>query len=153
MVDIVALKSELQAAKYAGKSAAQCLAILIGQTASVSAPFTWGAAVVAMQKSANFSWPRIIARSKQSPTLPPASGLDYAILAAINAVSTPMDRIIDSMDTVGWATVQGGMQALQGVGDMTAADVAAIVALVSQTLPAWPGITIRDVWIALGQPE
>lgn len=129
-------------------------AALAAQTVTLTGqPFPWSAAVVVAQESVNFSWSRIQARSKQTATLPPSTATDYAILAALSAISTPLDRVIDPSNTVAWQTLLGGMQALVGIGDMIAADVTAIEALGTQVVPTWqPAPTAGDLQTARAQP-
>ena len=97
--------------------------------ALVGQPFKWGRAKSIAQTSPNASWARIEVRARSTPAIPPAGIVDGAILTAINAVSMDVDQIIYPADAASWGALLRGLGALQAVGDLTAADVAAIAAL------------------------
>jgi hypothetical protein len=152
-MDYLALAADAALPEYAGLSDDALAEALRPVTVSVSGqPFLWAQAKVVTQKSPNFSWSRIVVRARMTPAMPPATSLDRAILAAINAVNMDDARQIDPNDAASWAAMQAGLGALQGEGDLTLDDVAAINALTSVITQKYPGVAARDVWIARGQP-
>lgn len=128
-------------------------AVLNAQTVTLAAqPITWGPVKLLARTSATGDWSRIVARSRMTPALPPASTLDAAILAAINATEGMDNDVIDPGNAAAWATFQGGMAALEATGDIAAATVAAILALTGPTVPMWqPLICSGDVQTAEAQ--
>jgi hypothetical protein len=116
-------------------------------------PFAWMAARLAARTAGTGDWSRVIARSRQTPALPPATANDAACLAAINAVQLSDNDIIDPTNAAEWATFQAGLTALAATGDLAAATIVAINALTTTTLPAWvPAVTAGDVQTAEAQP-
>lgn len=138
-----------------GTSDADAAAALAGQQDTrTGQPFTVHAAKIVAVSSPNMSWARIVQRSKQTAAIPPASQHDVAILAAITIAAMSEDQVIDPGLTAGWAAWQGGIAALQAVGDLTAEDVAALNALTTTTAPKWnPVPTEHDVAAARGLEE
>lgn len=115
--------------------------------------FTWLQAKTVAQTSITGDWSRIVARSRQTPTIPPVTGTDVAILAAINATEMSDTQVIDPTIAAGWSAVQSGLSALQTIGDLSSASVSAINALTTVTSPVWsPALTAGDVQTARAQP-
>ena len=146
---IAALSPAPAAGDYAGAAAA-----LNAQTVTLTGQaFTVGAAKLVAQTSGNMSWARVLQRAQGTATVPPATTMDMAILAARTIVSMPDAQLVNPAAGSGWAAWLAGLTALQAVGDLTAADVAAIDALASVTAPAWsPPVTAGDVQTAEAQP-
>ena len=114
--------------------------------------FTVHAAKLVAQTSGNMSWARILQRAEATAAIPPATAADGAILAARTIASMDDAQMVDP-SSAGYSAWQAGLSALQAVGDLTAADVAAINALASVTAPAWnPPVTAGDVQTAEAQP-
>ncbi len=135
---------------YAGKSAADIAALMAAPVSQdepepEQRPFKWGEARGIAQ--AHGCWPFIVLRSRKTPNLPPASMEDGAILAAINAVGTEREQVIEASDPNVWAAFSGGIQAFLAVGDLTQAAADAILALGMYQPPAPPPAPPR--WLAL----
>lgn len=112
-------------------------------------PFPWGKVKGVARRSATGDWARIVARARQMPVLPPATALDVAILAAINATEGVDSDIIDPAHAEAWGAFQGGVAALRASGDLSVATASAIAALASQTGLLWePPVTAADVQTA-----
>ena len=135
---------------YGGKSAAQ-IAALMSAPVPQAAPepeqraFKWGDARGIAQ--AHGCWPFIVLRARKTPAMPPAGVEDWAILAAINAVSTEREQVIDAADENEWAAFTGGIQAFRAVGDLTQAAATAILALGTHQPPTPPDGIAR--WLAV----
>ena len=132
-MDYAALKAWL-ADQPAGQTDAQLAAALVAPSITVQVPVSWQQVRVVAQESPNMSWARITVRAEQTPALPPVTPLDAAILVARNAVSMADSQSVDPAKSAQWTAFQNGLTALQAQGDLTAADVAAIVALASQAI-------------------
>ena len=105
---IAALSPPPALGDYAGAAA-----VLNAQTATLTGQaFTVHDAKIVAQPSGNMSWARILQRA-----------------------AAPDAQVVDP-SSAGYAAWQAGLGALQGVGDLTAADVAAINALATVTAPA-----------------
>lgn len=120
---------------------------LNAQTVTLSnQPFAWSSGKAIARRAATGDWSRIVARSRQVPALPPATALDAAILAAINAVEAEDGDVIDPTNAAEWGAFQGGISALATEGDISSATIAAITALTSPTVPVWePPVTGADI--------
>jgi hypothetical protein len=126
---------------YAGKTATQIAALM---AAPVPAPtpdpvpraFKWGDARGIAQSHG--CWPLIVLRARATPTIPPATVTDGAVLAAINAVSTEREQVIDATDAAVWQAFTTGIAAFRAVGDLTEAAVTAILALGTEQPPTPP---------------
>lgn len=120
---------------------------LTGQT------FTVHQAKLIAQTSPNFSWAKITQRAQQTAMIPPATLEDGAILAARTITSMADSQTVDPSLSGAWMAWLQGLAALAAVGDLSAADVAAISALPSSTVPVWvPTVTAGDVQTAEVQP-
>ena len=133
---------------------AATVAALNAQTVTVDGQaFTLHPAKIVALTSANFSWAKIAQRAQQTAAIPPVTATDGAILAARTITSMSDTQTIDPSVPGSWAAWLGGLAALQAVGDLSAADVAAINALPTVTGPAWvPAVTAGDVQTAEAQP-
>ena len=145
---IAALSPPPALGDYAGAAA-----VLNAQTATLTGQaFTVHAAKIVAQTSTNMSWARILQRAQATAAIPPATATDAAILAARTVASMDDAQVVDP-SSAGYAAWQAGLNALQGVGDLTTADVAAINALATVAAPAWsPPVTAGDVQTAEAQP-
>lgn len=133
---------------------AAAAAALNAQTVSqTNRPILWADAKKVARTSSTGDWSRIVARSKQTPTLPPATANDAAILAAINAVESEDGDLIDPANSAQWTTFINGISSLEAAGDLSSATAAAIQGLTSVTTPTWqPPLTAGDVQTARVQP-
>ena len=129
--------------------AAAAVAINAPTVTTTGQPFLWSQATFIARTSVTGDWGRIVARSRQTPALPPVTAIDFAILAAINAVEGVGTDVIHPVDPA-WAAMQAGFAALLATGDISAATVAAIEALTISVSPAWePPVTADDIASAL----
>jgi hypothetical protein len=146
------LQAAIAALDVPDDSDAQIAGLLNAQTVVLSEqPFPWGQALLLARTAATGDWARIVARSRQTPALPPATPTDAAILAAINATESQPGDVIDPTDAATWAAFQAGLAALEASGDLSSATIAAIGALTTVTAAAWtPPIQPNDVFNARG---
>lgn len=97
----------------------------------------------------NGDWPKIIARSETRP-------IDSAgpISAALSAIALLESRsTIQASSATVWAAFAASMGALVTAGDISSASQAAIAALRTPTVPAWPVVlTGNDVTAARSLP-
>jgi hypothetical protein len=149
-----ALKAALAALSPVPPDIPSQVAAINAQTITLTnQPFAWSVAKALARTATTGDWSRIVARARQTPTLPPATATDAAILMAINAVEAEDADVMDPTNAERWATLQAGLAALQAIGDISAATVAAINALTTVTQPAWvPAVTAGDVQTAEAQP-
>lgn len=115
-------------------------------------PISWQAVKLVARRSSTGDWGRVEARSEQTPNLPPSTATDAAILAAKNAVSMADTDMVDPTNATDWTAFQNGLTTLQTSGDISSATVTAINALTSVDTYPLAGVTVRDIWLALGQP-
>lgn len=114
---------------------------------------TYGAVRAILKQAPTGDWAKIVARSKTTATLPPVTGADIGVLAAILLVSVEDADVLDPNLTAFWTQFTSWMGNLATLGDLSAASRTAVLALISGTGPVWlPAITPRDIWIAQGQP-
>jgi hypothetical protein len=148
------LKAAIAALSPVPDGVSAIAAAINAQTVTATgAPFQWLAAKVLARTAPTGDWARIVARSRQTPTLPPVTPTDAAILAAINATESGDTDLIDPGSTATWAAFQGGISALEASGDLASATASAILALADPTLPAWqPPVTEGDIQTAMAQP-
>lgn len=120
-------------------------AALNAQTTTTTVPFAWKTAKLITQLSG--SWSKVVLRARLSDA-------STANIAAINAYEMADDTEFHPENPTAMSTLAGGLAALQAVGDITAADVAAIQALAGpMTVPVWvPPVTAGDVQTAENQP-
>lgn len=95
-------------------------AIRLLTTTKTGQPFKWKVARRIAREAPTGDWSRIVVRARQMPADPPATIKDFAILAAINAVESVDDDIIDPNDPASWQAWENGLGALQAVGDLNA---------------------------------
>ena len=115
-------------------------------TTLTNQPFTLGQARVIARQSLAGDWARIVMRSRQTATLPPATATDAAVLAAINVCAGSDGDVIDPNSSATWAAWQAGMAALEASGDLSSASAAAIAALTTKTVEVWqPALTAGDI--------
>ena len=151
--NMAALAVELAKPAYAGLTDAAALVLVEALTITLTnQPIPWPTVETIARTSATGDWSRIVARSRQVPTLPPATATDAAILAAINATESQNTDVLDPTNAPVWAAWQAGFAALEATGDLAATTVAAITALTTQTVLTYPGVTQNDIWVARGQP-
>lgn len=156
MTDYTALKAKyatISPAPSNGPSALAAINTINTVTVQIAAaPYEFQSVLSILQKSG--SWARIVARSRQTPALPPATPTDAAILAAINATEMQPTETIDPADTVTMSALNAGISALEAIGDVTAADVTAVQALASVATPWWQAsgltsiVNIHDLIVA-----
>jgi hypothetical protein len=140
-----ALKTAIAALSPAPVGYDAIAAALNAQTVEVVQPFQWKAVKTIVQIS--LSWSKVVLRARLS------DGTE-ANLAAINAYETADDLQIDPTNTTAVGTLTAGLEALLAIGDITAADVTAIQALMAPVaVPVWsPAVTAGDVQTAESQP-
>lgn len=142
--DLAALKLADAALGIADPSAAAEALRLQPGTVLINQPFSWREAKRIARESPTGDWSRIVARSRLQPGLPPTTTDDLAILAAINAVQSADTDIIDPASPA-W---QGGLAALQGVGDLSTATALALHAIGTVTPLPWKDVDAGDVQTA-----
>jgi hypothetical protein len=134
---------------YAELSDAAAASALNATTVQRTRRFLWREARRLAQMAGN--WPLVVVRARQTPTLPPNGAQDYAILAAINAVSMDDDQEIDPANQSEWQAFCIGLGALTTSSDLSQEVADAIQALGAETIsPAaevgWIGeVTAADV--------
>jgi hypothetical protein len=136
----------------AGTSDEAAASSLAAQTTTLEGQlFTVHQAKLVALSSENGSWARVVLRARGTATIPPASATDFAVIAAITITETAETQVVDPTVASDWGAWQAGLSALSAVGDLTAADVAAINALASPTIPVWlPAPTNFDIQAARG---
>lgn len=151
---LAAIRAEVQADPtergYAGKTAAEIAALMsVPVPAPIPEPehrpFAWGEARGIAQ--AHGCWPMIVLRARGTPSMPPQTAEDGAILAAINAVSTEREQKIDASNPAEWGAFSQGVAAFLAVGDLTSAAANAILALGTYQPPAPPDGPAR--WVVV----
>lgn len=132
----------------------QAAETLNAQTITVSnRPFKWRDAKRIARAAPTGDWSRIVARARMTPALPPATPGDAAILAAINAVESNDEDIIDPTDSAAWQALQAGIAALHGIGDLSTATIAALGELTTVIVPKWdPRLDAGHIQTARAQP-
>lgn len=144
--------SDLKAADAAlgiDDPAAAAVALNAQTTTLTDQVILWRNAKRTARESTTGDWSRIVARARLQPSLPPTSGTDVAILAAINAVESADNDMIDPNDPGSWGAWQNGLAALHGVGDLSDTTVAALNELTTQTAPRWqPPLNAGDIQTA-----
>lgn len=153
MSDYAALRALLAEEPYAGMDDVAAAVALSAATVERPRRFRWREARRVAQMAG--TWPLVVVRARQTPTLPPAGAQDMAILAAINAVGMDDDQEIDPTNEAEWAAFSAGLDALTASGDLSEAVADAIRALGVETVtPAseigWAGVTVHDVAHARG---
>ena len=111
-------------------------------------PVSWSSIKRVARTASTGDWARVLARSEQTPNLPPATSTDAAILAAKNAVSSLDTDLIDPTNTAEWSALQNGLSALQAEGDMAASTVAAINALPTVVTTPLANVQLYDLQYA-----
>lgn len=123
------------------KTGADVLANLAALNAEVvtmdNQPVRWGDAKGIARGAPTLDWSRIIARSRHSATLPPATAEDMAVLVAINATESGDGDELNPANERGWAAFLAGLGALQAVGDLSQDTVDRIKALARRETPWW----------------
>lgn len=132
MSDYAALRALLAEEPYAGMDDAAAAAALNAATVERPRRFRWREARRVAQMAG--TWPLVVVRARQTPTLPPAGAQDMAILAAINAVGMDDDQEIDPTNASEWAAFSAGLSALTASGDLSEAVADAIRALGVETV-------------------
>lgn len=147
------LRDALAVPAYAGLSNAEAAAMLNAPTVERTRRFEWREA----RRKAILAgrWSMVLVRARQTPSLPPVTGLDRAILAAINATSMEVDQEIDPAIEDEWQVLLDGLDALVASNDLTAEVADAIRALGAEAVsPAseigWPAVSEHDVAHARG---
>ncbi|MBW4089882.1 MAG: hypothetical protein HIU82_02065 [Proteobacteria bacterium] len=108
-------------------------------------PVSWHSVKLIARTSTTGDWGRVLARSDQTPALPPTTSVDAAILAAKNAVSMQDTDMVDPTNTTHWDAFQAGLSTLEASGDLSSATVAAINALTSVTTTPLAGVQLYDL--------
>lgn len=135
MSDYAALRALLAEEPYAGMDDAAAAVALNAATVERPRRFRWREARRLAQMARR--WPMVLVRARQTPSLPPATEQDFAILAAINATSMDDDQEIDPANTGEWAAFSAGLSALTASGDLSEVVADAIRALgVEMVTPA-----------------
>jgi len=119
-------------AQPSGATDAERLAAYIAPI-NVARVFITGEAKTIARQSATGDWSRIVLRSRQVATIPPATANDVAVLAAINVTESLDTDPIDQSNTATWPAWQAGIAALEASGDLSSASAALIAALSTQT--------------------
>lgn len=113
---------------------AEALTALRQQTVTLTdQPFKWKDAKRVARESATGDWSRIVLRAR-------ATTASAAVFAAINAVESADDDVIDPKDPASWETFQAGLAALEGSGDLSAGTIAALNALSTVVRLQWPDL-------------
>lgn len=153
MSDYAALRALLAEEPYAGLDDAAAAVALNAPTVGRVRRFRWREARRLAQMAG--TWPLVVVRARQTPVLPPGGAQDFAILAAINAVSMDDDQEIDPSHEAEWQAFSAGLGALTASGDLSELVADAIRGLgVEMVSPAaeigWPAVSGDDVSHARG---
>lgn len=98
-------------------------------------------------------WPHVVLRARGTPSgVTPPSSSDQAIAAAIAATELAAGSVVvRASQAASWTAFSNAMSALEAVGDISAASVAAIGALRTPTIPTWqPPVSAADIAASRG---
>lgn len=156
MADYRRLKTKLAEAPYAGLSHAEAATALRTRTKTRSRPVVWRDVKGTALRTGH--WAMVAALSRNTPSLPPATPQDMAILAAINAVAMDDSRKIDPDDPGEWQPFVASIGALRTAGCLTQEVADAVLALGTETISegaeiGWPAVTEFDVEAARGMTD